>query len=131
MWQILSHYLRETDVQKQPPRGVLRTRCTESMQQIYRRTPMPKFDYWNHTSAWVFSCKFAAYFQNTFFLEHLWTAASGYINCNNTWEYLGETKLICWSTGLTYPILSKNKKIILQNFGQLTFFLKKKKQNLT
>ena len=23
--------------------------------------------YWNHTSAWVFSCKFAAYFQNTFY----------------------------------------------------------------
>ena len=22
--------------------------------------------YWNHTSAWVFSCKFAAHFQNTF-----------------------------------------------------------------
>ena len=22
--------------------------------------------YWNHTLAWVFSCKFAAYFQNTF-----------------------------------------------------------------
>ena len=41
---------------------------------IYRRTPMPKYDfskvanqlYWNHTTAWVFSCKFAAYFQNTF-----------------------------------------------------------------
>ena len=37
----------------------------------YRRTPMPKCDfskvaYSNHTSAWVFSCKFAAYFQNTF-----------------------------------------------------------------
>ena len=32
--------------------------------------------YENRTSAWVFSCKFAAYFQNTFFLEHLWTAAS-------------------------------------------------------
>ena len=32
--------------------------------------------YWNHTSAWVFSCKFAAYFQNTFSQEHLWTAAS-------------------------------------------------------
>ena len=27
--------------------------------------------YWNHTSAWVFSCKFATYFQNTFFQEHL------------------------------------------------------------
>ena len=30
---------------------------------------MPKCDF---TSAWVFSCKFAAYFQN----EHLWTATS-------------------------------------------------------
>ena len=43
----------------------------ENMQQIYRRTPMPKYDlnkaarqlYWNHTSVWVFYCKFAAYFQ--------------------------------------------------------------------
>ena len=32
--------------------------------------------YWNHTSAWVFSCKFAAYFQNTFSLEHVCVAAS-------------------------------------------------------
>ena len=46
----------------------------ENMQQIYRRTPMLKCDfnivalqlYWNHTSAWVSSCKLAAYFQNTF-----------------------------------------------------------------
>ena len=52
-----------------------RKRCSENMQQIYRRTPMRKCDfnnvplqlYWNRTSAWVFSCKFAAYFQNTFF----------------------------------------------------------------
>ena len=32
--------------------------------------------YWNHTSTWVLSCKFAAYFQNTFSKEHLRTAAS-------------------------------------------------------
>ena len=46
---------------------------------------MPKCDskkvakqlYCNHTSAWVFSYKFAAYFQNTFSQEHLWTAAFG------------------------------------------------------
>ena len=48
-----------------------------NMQQMYRRTPMPKGDFdkvakvakqlhWNHTSAWVFSCKFAAYFQDMF-----------------------------------------------------------------
>ena len=44
------------------------------MQQIYRRTPVPTCAsnkvilqlYWNRTVAWVFSCKFAAYFQNTF-----------------------------------------------------------------
>ena len=42
-------------------------------QQTYWRTPMLKCDfnkialqlYWNHTSAWAFSCKFAVYFQNT------------------------------------------------------------------
>ena len=41
---------------------------------------------------------------------------------------LGEIKLICWSTGTTDPILSKIKKMILQNFGQLTFFLEKEKE---
>ena len=32
-------------IQKQPPRGVLKKRCSENMQQIYRRTPMPKYDF--------------------------------------------------------------------------------------
>ena len=32
-------------LQKQPSRGVLRKRCSENMQQIYRRTPMPKCDF--------------------------------------------------------------------------------------
>ena len=32
----------------------------------------------NHTSAWVFCCKFAAYFRNFFSQEHLWMAASTY-----------------------------------------------------
>ena len=60
--------------QKQLFRDALRKRCSENMQQGYMRTPMQKFDfnkvakqlYWNHTSAWVFSCKFAVYFENTF-----------------------------------------------------------------
>ena len=71
-------------VQKQPSRGILRKRRSEDMQQIYRRTPMPKWDfnkvakqlYWSHTSTCVFSYKFAAYFQNTFSQEHLWKPAS-------------------------------------------------------
>ena len=35
---------------------------------------------------------------------------------------LGETKLICWSAGPTDPILSKNKKRILQNLVNWFFF---------
>ena len=48
---------------------------------------MPKCDfnkvalqlYWNCTLAWVFSCKFSAYFQNTFSTQHPWMAASANI----------------------------------------------------
>ena len=38
-----------------------------------------------------------------------------------SWEYLRQNKLICWSTVPTDPTLSKNKTMILQNFGQLAF----------
>ena len=38
---VLSYY----NCQKHPPLGVLRKRCFENMQQIYRRTPMPKCDF--------------------------------------------------------------------------------------
>ena len=45
---------------------------------------MPKCDfnkvalqlYWNLTSSWLLSCKSDAYFQNIFFIEYLWEAAS-------------------------------------------------------
>ena len=54
------------------------------MQQFYKRTPMQKYDfnkvalqlYWNRTSAWLLSCKFAAFFQNTFSYKHVLVAAS-------------------------------------------------------
>ena len=32
-------------LQKQPPRGVLKKRCSENMQLIYRITSMPKCDF--------------------------------------------------------------------------------------
>ena len=73
--------------QKQPSVDFLIKRCSESIPQIYRRAPMlkcvftkvEKEIYWNHTTGWVFisMSKFAAYFQNTFFWEHIWNAASG------------------------------------------------------
>ena len=57
-----------------PPEMFLGKRCSEKMQQIYRRTPMSKCDfnkvvlqlYWNYTSACVLFCKFAAHILNTF-----------------------------------------------------------------
>ena len=41
--------------------SLLRKRCSENIPQICRRTPMRRYDL-----TWVFSCEFAAYFQNTF-----------------------------------------------------------------
>ena len=63
-----------------------RKRYSENIQHVDGRTLMPKCDfskvskqvYWNHTSAWVLSCKFATYFQNTFSWDQTFTAASGY-----------------------------------------------------
>ena len=61
------------------------------MRQIYKRIPKSKCDlkkialqfYWNHTSACVFSCKFAAYFQNTIPWEPIWwKGASEELNIN-------------------------------------------------
>ena len=37
--------INNANVQNQPSRGVLGKRCPENMQQIYRRTPMPKCDF--------------------------------------------------------------------------------------
>ena len=71
--------LQQDHIKRQPSRDVLRKRCSENMQQIYWITPIANCDlnkvakqlYWDHTSAWVFSCKFTSYFQSTFFTEHL------------------------------------------------------------
>ena len=43
--------------------------------------------YWNHTSAWVISSKFAAFFQNTVSEEHLWRAAPADLNNNKKHIY--------------------------------------------
>ena len=49
-------------IQKQPPTSIHRKRCSEKMQEICRRTPMPKCDF----TACMFSCKFAASFRTPF-----------------------------------------------------------------
>ena len=41
----LSVVTTSTSIQKQSSRGVLKKRCSENIQQIYRRTPMPNCDF--------------------------------------------------------------------------------------
>ena len=73
-----------------PSIDVLIKRCSENMQQISRRTPMPRCDlnkvakqlYWNRTLEWMFFCKFAAYFQSIFSKERLRSAASVFLYFN-------------------------------------------------
>ena len=75
----LQLYLKRDPGQKQPSRGVLRKSCSENMQQIYRRTHMPKCDFaLRHAYSPI---KLAAYFQNTFSQEHLWRATSVWHKC--------------------------------------------------
>ena len=117
--QLCSSYVQSSQA------GVLRKRFSENMHRIYRRTPMPKCDlnkvakqlYWNHTSEWVFSYKFAAYFQNAFFKEHLWVAAS-----ENRYQldgglvkklFLRSVAVICGVGGLSHCINSKNSYMLL------------------
>ena len=56
--------------------------------------------YWNHTSAWVISCKFAAYLQNTFFKEHLWVAAYGL--CRFSLLLVAVNAVSTWFTNLSW-----------------------------
>ena len=123
--KLLNVDLTDAELQKQPSRGTLRKIYSENMQEIYRRTPMPKCDfnkvakqlYWNRISAWVFSCKFAAYVPNTFSKKQLWVAASGIVR-------------IYWNLYVsTWQACSKKQKYIRAN--NANFMTKKlRKANL-
>ena len=76
--------------QKQLPRGVVRKRYSENMQQIYREHPCRSVILikvlWNHSMVWVFSFKFAAPFpKNT----------SWGLLLNET-EYISFRSRVCW-----------------------------------
>ena len=119
------------NLQKQPPRGILTKRCSENMQQIYGRTSMPKCDfnkvrhlYWNRTSAWVFCCKFAAYFQNTFSEEQLgscfWTCF--FVKCEIPIDLAALTKKNVFFYRNKYSIAAVALKTI--NHARADFFWK-------
>ena len=61
--------------------------------------------YWNHTSAWVISSKFAAFLQNTFSEELLWRAASGHLRYNKKHSFLFLVPLLSYNSSI--PLLYK------------------------
>ena len=110
--------------QKQPSRGVLRKRCSENIEQIYRRTNMPECDFnkvakqlsWNRTSAWVFCCKLGAYFQNTRFPYFLFKGDMiNIFYCQNVYIFTHERH--CWN------VLPCNVSIIYNLQDSLNHFI--------
>ena len=55
--EILVFWLEFNAIQKQPPRAFPRKSCCENMQQLYRRTPMPKCDF-NKVAKHIFRTTF-------------------------------------------------------------------------
>ena len=63
LWEFLEQLVRK--VRMTDSKWNMQTTKNLAFSCISRRD-FTKQLYWNHTSAWVFSCKFAAYFKNTF-----------------------------------------------------------------
>ena len=75
-WFVVNLVCRfDCNIQVQQSTGVLRKRCSENIQQIYRRSPMPKCEqlehkveqlYWDRTSAWVIPVNLLYIFRTPF-----------------------------------------------------------------
>ena len=96
--------IRALQLQKQPSGAVVKKRCSEKMQHIYRRAPMPK---------WVFSCKFASYFRG---------APLDGCFCN----YLSFS-LWCLNFEINQSINIRLLFYLTKNSGQKCIYLKKEK----
>ena len=90
--------MNHDQIQKQPFGGILKKRCSENMQQIYRRRPMQK-------------CKF----NNVFSQEHLWTAASEVSSSNTAIDFVTEISWAFCQAILTSPCWNTEFKKSLLN----------------
>ena len=84
--------------------------------------------YWIYFSAWVVSCKFTAFLQNTFSEQHLWRAASGHLHQN---KKQGKQRYIDCCTGsiadaFRVPLCKHYQAILLpvKNFSYKRIFFK-------
>ena len=65
-----------------------------------------------HLSAWVFSCKFAAYFQSTLLWGHLWRAASD-LTYQTSLKILSAEQFGCGQACKSMDFHSSNKYLII------------------
>ena len=65
-----------TKIRKQRPRGVLRKKCFENMQQIYRRTPIPMCLFEIMLRYWRSPVNLLHIFRTPFTKNTFWVAAS-------------------------------------------------------
>ena len=107
------------DIQNQSSVAVLMKRCSKNMLQIYRRTHIPKCDFnkvvkqhcWNHTSTWMFSCKFGCTFSEHLFVRTpmdgcFWTSSFTCLFAVKFVKFLGNFLTVC-SYRVTYAFQSE------------------------
>ena len=87
--------------------------------------------YWNRTPAWVFSCKFVVYFQNTFSLETPLDGCFWYVLPKRTpwciWRFIPGNKY-CIYILLMVSFILTSKRISIISFSVTTcFFIQKRR----
>ena len=80
--------------------------------------------YWNHTSAWVFSCKVAAYFENTFSNEKLWVVASDQWNWHKV-KVVGKELIFVDKSNINESCLNNSKLYLDKKSSMLSSNSKK------
>ena len=100
-FQTFSWLLRENDIweaiQKQPSRGVLIKKCSENMQQIYRRTNVPKCDFNKNSFIGIFR-SFWSHSENSCWRTPLascffiWRQAGGFFSMAKLYDKIGAIK---------------------------------------
>ena len=72
---LLKLYGTAEHLQKQPPEVLHKKACSKQFCNFYRKTPESLQLYQKQTPTQVFSCEYCEIFTNTYFEEHLRTAA--------------------------------------------------------
>ena len=119
------------EMQKQPSRGALSEKCSENMQRMYRRTPIPKFNF-NKIAKQLFQITFRQgrspvnllHIFRTPFLQNSWAAISKNVMKSTEIKYLVCYENICREIQFWFKLLGSLKSIFLkfQNQSQNTIF---------